>query len=249
MQVLSRVLCFIFLEISQDEWEEKTPSVPWASPACLSHCSEPQPTERTELYNFTIISICSNRSRSGWGRRVTAQLRFSRINSPGSSDSRTETQGRIQELRAEERPSRAENLVRYDEHRDDQLGTHLVPVTGTWDQSPPASISDYDPSRGTTLLNIQYWELRELKTSWDLRQSVAVWPACPLHLNLQRGHHLIRREEKRREPNLSVIRICLHSYIFFRQLGHSKQLECLKLSELTTEVCLPWTAALCDVTL
>ena len=72
---------------------------------------------------------------------MTAQLRFSRINSPGSSDSRLMDPDRIQELgereeRGETWPGRGEAcLVRYDEQRDDQLGTHLV------HHQPPATTS------------------------------------------------------------------------------------------------------------
>ena len=73
----------------------------------------PQPVERTELYNFTIISICSNRSRSGWGRRVTAQLRFSRVNSPGCSQTHGPRQGRS-EGGLGRAGQQAENTVRYD---------------------------------------------------------------------------------------------------------------------------------------
>ena len=79
---------------------------------------------------------------------MTAQLRFSRINSPGSSDSRSET-GYAGLGRAEHQ---AENPVRYDEHRD-QLGAHLV-------QGNTLSLNI---GLGRTLLNIQYGEVREVK--------------------------------------------------------------------------------------
>ena len=127
---------------------------------------------------------------------MTAQLRFSRINSPGSSDSRSET-GYAGLGRAEHQ---AENPVRYDEHRD-QLGAHLV-------QGNTLSLNI---GLGRTLLNIQYGEVREVKAvvmgnilRLETVAGLTVLSPSPLHIKL-RGED--RRQEERREATHDIFMI------------------------------------------